>query len=129
MVSLVPRPVRRSSLRWDEHLQDRNHSVQSGAVCRPLYPRLRVFWQSVLAERAEKLKLGPERSTNGFEQRSRVPFYGRTPDEAAGLLTAWLKRAYRRVPGAGTIGEGQVQGVPGDQRRGRTADLSNTRPP
>src|SRR6202171_1716401 len=33
-----------------------------------------------------------------------MPFYGRTPDEAAGLLTAWLKRAYRCTPGAGTIG-------------------------
>jgi hypothetical protein len=33
-----------------------------------------------------------------------MPFYGRTPDEAAGLLTAWLTRAYRRAPGAGTIG-------------------------
>jgi hypothetical protein len=24
-----------------------------------------------------------------------MPFYGRTPDEAAGLLTAWLSRAYQ----------------------------------
>jgi hypothetical protein len=27
-----------------------------------------------------------------------MPFYGRTPAEAAGLLTEWLKRAYRRAP-------------------------------
>src|SRR5947207_2771863 len=26
-----------------------------------------------------------------------MPFYGRTPDEAAGLLTDWLTRAYERV--------------------------------
>ena len=26
-----------------------------------------------------------------------MPFYGRTPDEAAGLLTDWLSRAYRRT--------------------------------
>lgn len=25
-----------------------------------------------------------------------MPFYGRTPNEAAGLLTAWLSRAHRR---------------------------------
>jgi hypothetical protein len=28
-----------------------------------------------------------------------MPFYGRTPDEAAGLLTAWLSRAYQRAAG------------------------------
>jgi hypothetical protein len=33
-----------------------------------------------------------------------MPFYGRTPDEAAGLLTAWLTRAYRPTPGGGAIG-------------------------
>jgi hypothetical protein len=33
-----------------------------------------------------------------------MPFYGRTPDEAAGLLTEWLKRAYQRAHGAGTVG-------------------------
>jgi len=26
-----------------------------------------------------------------------MPFYGRTPDEAAGLLSEWLTRAYARV--------------------------------
>jgi hypothetical protein len=26
-----------------------------------------------------------------------MPFYGRTPDEAAGLLTDWLNRAHRRM--------------------------------
>jgi hypothetical protein len=26
-----------------------------------------------------------------------MPFYGRTPDEAAGLLTEWLSRAYQRA--------------------------------
>jgi hypothetical protein len=26
-----------------------------------------------------------------------MPFYGRTPDEAAGLLTDWLNRAYQRA--------------------------------
>jgi len=28
-----------------------------------------------------------------------MPFYGRTPDEAAGLLTDWLSRAYQRAAG------------------------------
>ena len=28
-----------------------------------------------------------------------MPFYGRRPDEAAGLLTDWLSRAYRRAAG------------------------------
>jgi hypothetical protein len=28
-----------------------------------------------------------------------MPFYGRTPDEAAELLTEWLSRAYRRAAG------------------------------
>ena len=28
-----------------------------------------------------------------------MPFYGRTPDEAAGLLSAWLTRAYQRAAG------------------------------
>jgi hypothetical protein len=31
-----------------------------------------------------------------------MPFYGRTPDEAAGLLTDWLSRAYRRAAGNAT---------------------------
>jgi hypothetical protein len=31
-----------------------------------------------------------------------MPFYGRTPDEAAGLLTDWLNRAYRRAAGTAT---------------------------
>ncbi|MEO8255859.1 MAG: hypothetical protein ABI868_00780 [Acidobacteriota bacterium] len=26
-----------------------------------------------------------------------MPFYGRTPDEAAALLTEWLSRAYQRA--------------------------------
>ena len=26
-----------------------------------------------------------------------MPFYGRTPSEAAGLLTEWLSRAYQRA--------------------------------
>ena len=32
-----------------------------------------------------------------------MPFYGRTPTEAAGLLTEWLSRAYQRAasPAAG----------------------------
>src|SRR6202171_2179014 len=29
-----------------------------------------------------------------------MPFYGRTPDEAAGLLTEWLSRAYQRAAGS-----------------------------
>jgi hypothetical protein len=29
-----------------------------------------------------------------------MPFYGPTPDEAAGSLRAWLTRAYERTPGA-----------------------------
>jgi hypothetical protein len=29
-----------------------------------------------------------------------MPFYGKTPDEAAGNLTAWLNRAYQRAAGA-----------------------------
>lgn len=33
-----------------------------------------------------------------------MPFYGRTPDEAAGLLTDWLNRAYQRAHPAGTVG-------------------------
>ncbi len=33
-----------------------------------------------------------------------MPFYGRTPDEAAQQLSAWLTRAYARVSGpAGTV--------------------------
>jgi hypothetical protein len=28
-----------------------------------------------------------------------MPFYGRTPDEAARLLTEWLSRAYQRAAG------------------------------
>jgi hypothetical protein len=28
-----------------------------------------------------------------------MPFYGRTPDEAAGLLTEWLSRAHQRAAG------------------------------
>jgi hypothetical protein len=31
-----------------------------------------------------------------------MPFYGRTPDEAAGLLTEWLSRAYQRTTGNAT---------------------------
>ena len=31
-----------------------------------------------------------------------MPFYGRTPDEAAGLLTEWLSRAYRRAASTAT---------------------------
>jgi hypothetical protein len=34
-----------------------------------------------------------------------MPFYGETPDEAAGLLTDWLNRAYQRARPAETIGE------------------------
>ena len=30
-----------------------------------------------------------------------MPFYGRTPDEAAGLLTEWLSRAYQRAAATG----------------------------
>jgi hypothetical protein len=33
-----------------------------------------------------------------------MPFYGRTPDEAAGLLTEWLNRAYQRAHRAGPLG-------------------------
>jgi len=33
-----------------------------------------------------------------------MPFYGRTPDEAAQLLSGWLTRAYARSSGpAGTV--------------------------
>ena len=28
-----------------------------------------------------------------------MPFYGSTPDEAAGLLSAWLNRAHQRAAG------------------------------
>lgn len=28
-----------------------------------------------------------------------MPFYGRTPDEAAGLLSEWLNRAHQRAAG------------------------------
>ena len=31
-----------------------------------------------------------------------MPFYGRTPDEAAGMLTEWLSRAYQRAAGSAT---------------------------
>ena len=31
-----------------------------------------------------------------------MPFYGRTPDEAAGLLIGWLSRAYQRAAGNAT---------------------------
>ena len=31
-----------------------------------------------------------------------MPFYGRTPAEAAGLLTEWLSRAYQRAAGTAT---------------------------
>ena len=31
-----------------------------------------------------------------------MPFYGRTPAEAAGLLTDWLSRAYQRAASAAT---------------------------
>ena len=35
---------------------------------------------------------------------ARMPFYGRTPDEAAQHLSAWLTRAYARSSGpAGTV--------------------------
>ena len=33
-----------------------------------------------------------------------MPFYGRTPDEAARLLSEWLTRAHRRAAdGTGTV--------------------------
>jgi hypothetical protein len=32
-----------------------------------------------------------------------MPFYGRTPDDAAGRLTAWLNRAYQRARPVGSI--------------------------
>ena len=31
-----------------------------------------------------------------------MPFYGSTPDEAAGLLSAWLHRAHQRAAGGVT---------------------------
>jgi hypothetical protein len=34
-----------------------------------------------------------------------MPFYGRTPDEAAKQLSAWLTRAYERVAPPGRAGE------------------------
>jgi hypothetical protein len=38
-----------------------------------------------------------------------MPFYGETPDEAAGLLMDWLNRAYQRARPAETIGENGLQ--------------------
>jgi hypothetical protein len=38
-----------------------------------------------------------------------MPFYGRTPDEAAGQLTEWLNRAYLRAhPGGTVVGGGRL---------------------